>query len=79
MTNLGRLKVDENPVTFPPPEVFRPSKDKITSRADLQISRDVCQNVKRFLKDTANKEKQKLASEDESRYMSITMLPAISR
>jgi hypothetical protein len=69
MANLGRLKVDENPITFPPPEVFRPSKDKMTSRADLQRSSDVCQNVKRFLKETANKEKQKLASEDESRYI----------
>lgn len=69
MTNLGRLKVEDNPIEFPPPEVFKPPK---SSRIDVSRSSDVCQNVKRFLKDTANKQKQKLASEDESRYGSLT-------
>ena len=75
MTNLGRLKVDENPITFPPPDVFKPSRDKTASRVDVQRSSDVCQNVKRFLKETANKEKQKMASEDELRYVDPMRIP----
>lgn len=59
--------------------MFKPSKDKKTSHADLQRSSDVCQNVKRFLKETANKEKQKLASEDESRYTNTMCLPMLSQ
>ena len=79
MTNLGRLKVDENPIIFPPPEIFKPSRDKTASRADVQRSSDVCQNVKRFLKETANKEKQKMASEDELRYVRSMHMCSIAR
>ena len=61
ITSLGRLKVDGNPITFPPPEILQPSRDQTTT------SSDVCQNVRRFLKEAASKGKHKMASEDEQR------------
>ena len=63
MTSLGKLKFDENPLEFPPPEALKPPQD--TPSSGVQTSHDVCQNVKRYLRATANRERLRASSEDE--------------
>ena len=68
MTSLSKLKFDENPIEFPPPEVYKPSQDRTATSIEAVKERDVCQKVKRFLKEAALRERLKPNAEEEFRY-----------
>lgn len=64
--NLVKLKFDENPIEFPPPEVLRPSNDK--SLIESEKDKDMCQQVKRFMKATSLRERLRASSDEDLRY-----------
>ena len=68
MNSLGKLKFDENPIEFPPPEVYQPSQDHMTSSLEIEKVVDVCQEVKKFLRATAIKQRLRTHSEEDMRY-----------
>ena len=65
MPSLSKLKFDENPIEFPPPEAFKPMQSHVASL--IESDKDVCQQVKRFLKAAALRAKLKVHSEEDSR------------
>lgn len=63
MPSLTKLKFDENPIEYPPAEVLRPQSD----RTPLTIEsgeKDICQQVKRWLKAASTREKLRTTSEE---------------
>ena len=67
MTSLSKLKFDENPIEFPPPDALKPSPERSISALEAEKEKDVCQRVKRFLKAAALRERLKPTSEEEQR------------
>ncbi|EME83953.1 uncharacterized protein MYCFIDRAFT_195140 [Pseudocercospora fijiensis CIRAD86] len=63
--NLVKLKFDENPIEFPPPEVLKPSTDR--SLIESEKDKDMCQQVKRFMKATALRERLRASSDEDMR------------
>ncbi|KXT04192.1 hypothetical protein AC578_105 [Pseudocercospora eumusae] len=63
--NLVKLKFDENPIEFPPPEVLKPSTDRSLIESDKD--KDMCQQVKRFMKATALRERLRASSDEDLR------------
>ncbi|OQO03007.1 hypothetical protein B0A48_11291 [Cryoendolithus antarcticus] len=66
MTSLSKLKFDENPIEFPPPEVFAQSMDGSTVSLETEKEKDVCQQVKRFLKQAALRERMMNGGESDT-------------
>ena len=69
MTSLSKLRFDENPIEYPPPEAYKPLTDITGKAVQNESEKDVCQRVKRFLK--AATLKQRLlgsSAEDDSGY-----------
>ncbi|RMY51415.1 hypothetical protein D0865_06359 [Hortaea werneckii] len=66
MPSLSKLKFDENPIEFPPPDVLKPIQDHIA--VSIESEKEVCQQVKRFLKAAGVREKMRSHSEDDARY-----------
>ena len=68
MSSLGRLKFDENPIVFPPPEALASLSGSLSASAfEAEREKDLCQKVKRFLRTSAVKDKLKPASEEDVR------------
>ncbi|KAK5134258.1 hypothetical protein LTR08_006802 [Meristemomyces frigidus] len=63
MPSLSKLKFDENPIEFPPPEALKPMQSHVTS--SIESDKDVCQQVKRYLKAAALRERLKTHSEED--------------
>ncbi|GAB1742450.1 hypothetical protein NU219Hw_g7996t1 [Hortaea werneckii] len=63
MPSLSKLKFDENPIEFPPPDVLKPIQDHIA--VSIESEKEVCQQVKRFLKAAGVREKMRSHSEDD--------------
>ena len=68
MSSLGKLKFDENPIEFPPPDALKLSSDTSSSAFEAEREKDICQKVKRFLRAAAVKEKLKTVSEEDLKY-----------
>ena len=68
MSSLGKLKFDENPIEFPPPEALKLTAESSASAFEAEREKDTCQKVKRFLRAAAVKEKLKATSEEDLRY-----------
>lgn len=71
--NLVKLKFDENPIEFPPPDVFKPNMD--SNVVESEKDKDMCQQVKRFMKAAALRERLLSDSED-LRYRSPSQPPS---
>lgn len=67
MASLSKLKFDENPIEFPPPEALKPQKEK-TGTLETEKEKDVCLQVKRYLKQVALRERLMTHSDQETRY-----------
>lgn len=65
MPSLHKLKFDENPIEFPPPEALKPPTNKVASSIDSE--KDVCQQVKRFLKAASLRQRLRAHSEEDLR------------
>ncbi|KAK5127644.1 hypothetical protein LTR85_006985 [Meristemomyces frigidus] len=63
MASLSKLKFDENPIVFPPPEALKPVQNHVAS--SIESEKDVCQQVKRFLKAASLREKLRAHSEED--------------
>ena len=68
MSSLGKLKYDDNPIEFPPPEALQMSVDSSASAFEAEREKDICQKVKRFLRAAAVKDKLRTVSEEDLRY-----------
>jgi len=66
MPTLTRLKFDDNPIEYPPPETYTPSANSI-GKSGFEGNTYVCTQVKKFLRQAATKERQRLESENELR------------
>ncbi|GAB7365235.1 hypothetical protein MBLNU230_g6320t1 [Neophaeotheca triangularis] len=65
MNSLNKLKFDENPIEFPPPEALRPQEDRFVTSIEYEQEKDICQQVKRFLRQAALREKLRTNSEED--------------
>lgn len=65
MPSLSKLKFDENPIEFPPPEALKPSENHNVS--SIESEKDVCQQVKRFLRATAVQQRMRPNPDEELR------------
>lgn len=65
--NLVKLKFDENPIEFPPPEVLKPSLDKLGLESEKD--KDMCQQVKKFMRAEALREKLRTDSGEDLTYI----------
>lgn len=65
--NLVKLKFDENPIEFPPPEALKPSTDRANPSIESEKDKDMCQQVKRYMKTAAMRERLRTTSEDDVR------------
>ncbi|KAK4549610.1 hypothetical protein LTR36_004911 [Oleoguttula mirabilis] len=63
MASLSKLKFDENPIEFPPPEALKLVQNHVSST--IESEKDVCQQVKRFLKAAALRERLRTRSEED--------------
>lgn len=68
MSSLGKLKFDENPIVFPPPDALQLSSDSSASAFEAEREKDICQKVKRFLRAAAIKDKIRTVPEEDTRY-----------
>ena len=71
--NLVKLKFDENPIEFPPPDVLKPNTDR--NVAESEKDKEMCQQVKRFMKAQSLRERLLTDSED-FRYRSSSQPPS---
>nr|POF10125.1 leucine-rich repeat-containing protein sog2 [Quercus suber] len=67
MNSLHKLQYDENPIEFPPPEALKSSADRIGSTMESEKDKDACQQVKRFLKATALRQRLRPTSSEDLR------------
>ena len=66
--NLVKLKFDDNPIEFPPPDALKAPADREASMLESEKDKDVCQRVKKFMKAAALREKLRTNLEDDLRY-----------
>ncbi|EMC97600.1 hypothetical protein BAUCODRAFT_122033 [Baudoinia panamericana UAMH 10762] len=64
MPSLHKLKFHDNPIEYPPLDALTRNYDDTTSNIDAETERDVCQQVKRFLKAAALRERLKADSQE---------------
>lgn len=64
--NLVKLKFDENPIEFPPPEALKPST---LSSVESEKDKDMCQQVKRFMKTAAMRQRLRTDSSEDLRFV----------
>ncbi|KAK0836230.1 RAM signaling network component [Friedmanniomyces endolithicus] len=64
MPSLSKLKFDENPIVFPPPDALKPATNVMNASIEAEKERDVCQQVKRFLKAASLRERLRSNSEE---------------
>lgn len=67
MNSLHKLQYDENPIEFPPPAALKPAFDRTGSTIESEKEKDACQQVKRFLKATALRQRLRPTSSDDLR------------
>lgn len=65
MATLSKLKFDENPIEFPPPEALKPQKEK-AGTLETEKEKDVCVQVKRYLRQAALRERLMSHSDHET-------------
>lgn len=65
MPSLAKLKLDDNPIQFPPPEEYLPRDSSFAGPYD-EITH-VCTHVKRFLRQAATRQRQQLDMEADMR------------
>ena len=68
MSSLSKLKFDENPIEFPPLDALNLSHDRMASSLESEKEKDACQQVKRYLKAAALRERLRTNSEEDLRY-----------
>ena len=59
MTSLSKLKFDDNPIEFPPPDVYKGlyPDDESGKKVNPEKEKEICQKVKRFLKTASMRER----------------------
>lgn len=67
--NLVKLKFDENPIEFPPPEILKPNTDR--SLVESEKDKDMCQQVKKFMRTAAMRERLMADSAEDLRYVCL--------
>jgi hypothetical protein len=63
--NLVKLKFDENPLEFPPPEALKPSPDRAAPLVESEKDKEMCQQVKRYMKTMAMRARLTATSSEE--------------
>ncbi|KAF2158603.1 hypothetical protein M409DRAFT_61496 [Zasmidium cellare ATCC 36951] len=63
--NLVKLKFDENPIEFPPLDALKPNADRAASMIESEKDKDMCQQVKRFMRAAAVRQKMRTTSEED--------------
>ncbi len=71
MNSLHKLRFEENPLEFPPPDALQLSPDRAASIGETEKEKETCQKVKRFLRTAAVKEKPRPFLEEDPRYVQI--------
>lgn len=71
MPSLSKLKFDENPVEFPPPDAYRPLKERAGPAGESEKEKDVCLQVKRYLRQCSTREKLRTESESDVRCVAV--------
>jgi Leucine-rich repeat (LRR) protein len=67
MSNLAKLKFDENPLEFPPATALQlPADTKAVSMNERE--KELCLQVKKFLRTASIRAKMRIGSEDDSRW-----------
>lgn len=66
MTSLSKLKFDENPIEFPPPAALRPPQGS-NYAVEVEKEREVCQQVKKFLRSEASRLQLRMVPDEEQR------------
>lgn len=66
--NLVKLKFDENPIEFPPLDALKPNADRAASMVESEKDKDMCHQVKRFMRAAATRQKMRTTSEEDMRY-----------
>lgn len=64
MPSLSKLKFDENPIEFPPPDAIKSVPNYMSS--SIESEKDTCQQVKRFLKAASQRERLRTTSEEDT-------------
>lgn len=67
MTCLNKLKFDENPLEFPPPEVYSLEQNSLITASEVQKESVVCAEVKKYLRE-CSKERVKTEVEGDMRF-----------
>ena len=68
MASLSKLRFDQNPIEWPPPEAYKAPIDITGRLLETEKEKEVCQRVKRFLKGASLKQRLLGGSaEDETR------------
>ncbi len=64
MPSLQKLKFDENPIEFPPPDALKLPKKTGASSLEAEREKETCKLVKAFLKDVAVKQRVRTTEEE---------------
>lgn len=66
--NLVKLKFDENPIEYPPPDALKQKEDRTGSMLESEKDKDMCAQVKRFMRAAALMQRMRNNSEEDVRY-----------
>ena len=64
--NLVKLKFEDNPIEFPPLDALKPPLDRVV---DPDQDKEICTQVKRFMRHAALRERLMTHSEEDPRYL----------
>ncbi|SMR60987.1 unnamed protein product [Zymoseptoria tritici ST99CH_1A5] len=73
--SLVKLKFDENPIEFPPPEALKPSADRTTFMVESEKDKDMCQQVKRYMKTMTMRARLTASSDEDLSNVEVTPRP----
>ena len=67
MPSLTKLKFDDNPIEFPPPEEYTPSAS-VLAKAGFDGNTYICTQVKKYMRQTVVRERQRSDTEGDMRF-----------
>ena len=63
MHSLSKIKIENNPIEFPPPDVITPSHEHDTPTLDIDPDRVQCQKIKAFMR-SQRRQRTKINEDD---------------
>jgi hypothetical protein len=64
MPSLQKLKFDENPIEFPPPDAINLPKKSFASSLEAEREKETCKAVKAYLKAAAVKQRARTTDDE---------------